>query len=110
MTKFLMLYAGPATAPGDMTDEQVQTEMKLWGEWMEGIGSAMANVGNPTAQSDIVVDDGSSGTPLEISGYTIIEADDMAGAKELCSTHPFIRDETGKFSISIHELLDTPEM
>ncbi len=110
MPKFLLLYTGPATKPEDMTPEQSQTEMGLWAKWMEGVGSAMSDMGSPTGASGAVMDDGSDGSALDITGYTIVEADDLAGAQALCEGHPFIRDATGKFSISVHELLPIPEM
>ena len=110
MAHFIIFYTGPATAPEDMTEEAVQTEMTLWGEWIESIGSAMVEVGSPTGASDVVTDDGSAGEPLEITGYSILEAASIEDAKDLVKGHPFIRDGEGTLSISIHELLPVPEM
>jgi hypothetical protein len=110
MPKYMVLYTGPATAPEDMTEEAVQTEMKLWGEWMEGVGSALTEVGAPTGASGVVTDDGSEGRALQVTGYSVLEADDIEGVKELVRGHPYIRDGEGTLSISIHELLPTPEM
>ena len=110
MARYMVFYTGPATAPENMTEDAVKTEMGLWGKWMEDIGSALVDMGAPTGQSAVVTDDGSDGEPLQITGYSIIEADDIDTVKGLMAAHPFIREANGDLSISVHELLSVPEM
>jgi len=108
MKKFILLYNGPATPPEDMEPEMVKAIMAKWAEWMGKVGPAMVDMGQPMANGEAVVDDGSAGTATQLSGYTIIQAEDMAGAKKLVDGHPFLSDKTGKFSVEIFELLPVP--
>ncbi len=110
MKKFILLYNGPATPPEQMAPEKTQAIMAAWGAWMEKIGDAMVDMGQPMANGQAVVDDGSTGTATQLSGYTIIQAEDMEAAKALVSDHPFLSDKTGAFSVEVHELLPVPGM
>ena len=38
MSKYLLLYRGPATPMEDFTPEQGAEQMKAWGEWMGRVG------------------------------------------------------------------------
>jgi hypothetical protein len=110
MAKFIFLYKGPATPMDNMSEEQSKTITAQWNEWMTKVGPAMLDMGNPMSAGVSVVDDGSEGTADEFSGYSIIEATDMAAAKALTEGHPFLSDHTGKFSVDIFELLPVPSM
>ncbi len=108
MKKFILLYNGPATPAKDMDPEKVEAIMAKWGEWMEKVGDAMVDTGAPMSKGEAVVDDGSAGEALQLSGYTIVQAEDMAVAKKLVDGHPFLSDKTGKFSVEIFELQPVP--
>jgi hypothetical protein len=75
---------------------------------MSSVGAALLDVGAPVANGAAVVDDGSSKDSLQISGYSIVEAPDIKGAKELADGHPFLSDKTGEFSIEIFEIFPAP--
>lgn len=70
--------------------------MAKWGAWMEGLGVAVVNPGAPVGQSSTVrapgdvVDDGGS-NPL--SGFTIVQADDMAAAVEMAGACPILGNQ-----------------
>ena len=108
MKKFIILYNGPATPAEEMGPEKAKAIMTKWAEWMDKIGDGMVDIGQPMANGEAVVDDGSEGKALELSGYSIIQAEDMAGAKKLVEGHPFLSDKTGKFSVEIFELMPVP--
>ena len=108
MAKYILLYNGPATDPADMTEEARNEVMNKWGAWMAEVGEAMVDVGAPMAGGVAVVDDGSAGTATALSGYTIIEAVDLATARQLVEGHPFLSDSDGNFSVEVHELLPVP--
>lgn len=110
MKKFIIIYNGPATPPEQMKPEDAKAVMQKWGEWMGKIGDAMLDMGQPMANGEAVVDDGSNGTALQLNGYSIIQADDMAAAKKIVEGHPFLSDKTGKFSVEVFELLPVPAM
>ncbi len=108
MSKFIMIYKGEATDMSEMTEEQGAAVMAKWGAWMERIGPALADIGTPFGPGTSVVDDGSAGTAASLTGYSIVEADDIAGAKALADGHPYLSDNDGNFAIDIFELQPVP--
>ena len=110
MKKFILLYKGPATSAKDMGEEKAKAVMAKWAEWMQRVGSAIVEMGNPMANGTSIVDDRSEGTTSQLNGYTIIQAENMEEAKALVDGHPFLSDKSGKFSVEVYELLPVPKM
>jgi hypothetical protein len=108
MTKFILLYKGPATPPEQMSEEQGKKVMAGWQSWMEKTGDAIVDIGLPMANGTAVVDDGSTGQATELDGYTIVQAEDRDAAVKLVDGHPFLSDKSGKFSVEVFELLPMP--
>lgn len=108
MKKFIILYNGPATPADKMTPDMVQKVMNNWKTWMGKVGSSMLDMGQPMAPGKAVVDDGTMGTATLLSGYSIIQAEDMDAAVEMVKDHPFLSDKTGKFSVEVYELMPAP--
>ncbi len=92
----------------DMSQKQIQGIMQAWKDWVEDVGGALLDIGNPMANGILMVDDGSEGTASLLNGYSIIEAGDMAGAKALTKNHPFLSEGKGNYSIDIFELMPVP--
>ena len=105
MAKFIYLYRGPATPVSDLTPEQGAERMAAFGAWMERVGAALVDVGSPFGMSASVRDDGTEGTAGDLTGYTIVEADDLAAAKALTAGLPFLSNGDGKHAVEIFELL-----
>ncbi|MBK5267570.1 MAG: hypothetical protein JJE47_09060 [Acidimicrobiia bacterium] len=57
-----------------------------------------------------MLDNGSEGTAESLTGYSILEASDMAAAKALTDGHPYLSDNDGLFAIDIYEMMAVPEM
>lgn len=108
MAQFMMVYKGAATDMAEMSEEQAQGVMAAWGTWMEKVGSALVDVGTPLGSGSSIVDDGSEGTAVALSGYSIVTADDMAGARALAADHPFLSEGKGNFAVDIYEMLPVP--
>jgi hypothetical protein len=108
MPKFMMMYKGEATDVADMTKEQAQGVMAKWAAWMQKLGPAMSDIGTPFGPGASIVDDGTSGVATSLTGYSIVEATDMAGAQSLADGHPYLSDGKGEFSIDIYELMPVP--
>ena len=108
MAKFIFVYKGPATDMKDMSEEQGKAVMDVWNRWIEKTGSSLVDVGQPMANGVSLVDDGSEGTVALLNGYSIVEAEDLEGAKSLADGHPFLSEGKGKFAIDIYELLPVP--
>jgi YCII-related domain len=105
MAKFMYLYRGPATAMSDVTPEQGAERMAAFTAWMEKAGAALVDVGRPFGPGTSVRDDGTEGTAGDLTGYTIVEADDLTAAKALTDGLPFLSGSDGKFAVEIFELL-----
>jgi hypothetical protein len=105
MAKFIYLYRGQPTPMSDLTPEQGAERMAAFGAWMEKVGAALVDVGNPFGTSASVRDDGTEGTAGDLIGYTIVEADDLAEAKALTDGLPFLSNSDGKCAVDIFELL-----
>ena len=110
MPKYIMLYRGEATDMADMSEEQAQEVMAKWATWIGGVGPALSDIGSPFGPGTSQVDDGSSGTALSLTGYSIVEATDLAGAEALTAGHPYLSDSKGDYAIDVYELLPVPEM
>ena len=108
MPDFMLIYKGEATDMSQMTEDESQAVMAKWGEWMEKVGPAMRDIGAPFGQSSSLVDDGSDGTAAPLTGYSIVEADDMSGARALAEGHPFLSEGKGDYAIDIYELMPVP--
>jgi len=105
VSKYLLLYRGPATPMEDFTPEQSAEQMKAWGDWMGRVGPAMVDGGAPFGQRTAVSDDGTSPAPGDLNGYTIVEADSVDGARALTDQHPFLSEGKGRFTIEVFELV-----
>jgi len=105
VSKYLLLYRGPATPMEDFTPEQSAEQMKAWGDWMGRVGPAMVDGGAPFGQRTAVSDDGTSPAPGDLNGYTIVEADSVDGARALTDGHPFLSEGKGRFTIDVFELV-----
>jgi hypothetical protein len=108
MPGFMLIYKGEATDMSEMTPEQGAEVMAKWGAWMEKVGPALSDIGSPFGPGSSLVDDGTSGSAISLTGYSIVEADDMAAAQALADGHPYLSEGKGNFSIELYELMPVP--
>jgi hypothetical protein len=88
MAKFVLVYTGGSMPE---SEEERAAGMAAWGAWFGTLGSAVTDPGNPFAASSTVTADGvSAGSRTGASGYTIVEAADLAGAVELAKGCPIL--------------------
>jgi hypothetical protein len=105
MSKYLLLYRGPATPMDSFTPEQSAEQLKMWGDWMGRVGPALVDAGAPLGARAAVSDDGSSPEPSDQNGYSIVEADSLDGARAFTKDHPFLSEGKGRFTVEIFELV-----
>ena len=108
MPKFMIVYKGEVTDMADMTQEEMGAVMAKWAAWMQGVGPALSDVGAPFGPSTSVVDDGTSGTAVSLTGYSIVEAEDLAGAEALTAGHPYLSEGKGDYAIDVYEMMPVP--
>lgn len=103
MAKFVLTYHGGGMAE---TEEEQAQVMAAWGAWMEGLGSALVDPGNPTAQSKTISADGSvsdGGGSNPVTGYSLLEAASLDAAVILAKDNPILRSGG---SIEVLETID----
>lgn len=108
MPQYMMVYKGEATDVADMAEEEASMVMAKWAEWMERTGPALSDVGTPFGLASSLVDDGSQGTAVSLTGYSIVEAPDMDTAQSLANGHPYLSEGKGDFAIDIYEMMPVP--
>ena len=98
MAKFLLITRG-----GSMPEspEEGAKVMRAWTDWFTKIGDAIVDPGNPVSRVRTIAADGSvgSGDAHSVTGYTIINADDLDAAVALAKGAPL----DGGMSIEVAE-------
>ena len=110
MNKYLVLYHAPASfneKMAGMKPEEMNAEMGKWKVWMEDIGDAMLDMGNPLFGGQTVKKSGNKNSAREVSGYSMIQAKSMDAAVELIQGHPHLEMDDS-CSIEIHEAAPAP--
>lgn len=106
MKKFLVLYHAPASAMEGManaTEEEKMEGMKPWMAWAEKCGSQLIDLGSPLMGGlRLTPDGGSSASSKEVTGYSMLQAENLDGAKALLEGHPHLAWTEG-CDIEIHE-------
>jgi hypothetical protein len=88
MTNFVLAYRGGGMAETPEAQEKVMAE---WGAWFGGLGAALVDGGNPFAASRTVHPDGSSAAGGGgLTGYSIVDATDLAAAADLAKGCPLL--------------------
>jgi hypothetical protein len=105
VSKFILLYRGPATPMEDFTPDQAAEQMRAWGAWMEQVGPALVDAGAPFGPRTTVSDNGTSPAASDQNGYSIVEADSLDAAKKYTENHPFLSEGKGRFTVEIFELM-----
>ena len=99
MPKFLFAYHG-----GKMpeTKAEIAAEMKRWRDWMDGLGDALVDPGNPVGMSSTVSIDGvaNNGGANPVSGYSLVMAYDMNAALAMAAGCPMVTQGHGSIEVA----------
>ena len=103
MPKFIYVYHG-GMAPSN--PDEVAKVMKAWTDWYESMGPAVVDGGNPVGMSKTVTKGGvaDNGGANPVSGYTLVDAPDIAAAVKMAKGCPMVKDGSG--SVEVAECLD----
>lgn len=108
MPKYVLAYHG-----GGMPDseEEQAKHMAAWESWMGANSAAFVDMGAPvgmakTVSADGSVADGGGANPL--SGYGLIEADDINAAVDIAKGCPIVTMSDG--SVEVAETFEIPSM
>lgn len=108
MKKFIVIYHAPAEAMAGManaTEEEKKAGMEPWMAWAAKCGDALVDMGSPLMGGQLLSPDGgSTDSTREVTGYSILQAENMKGAKALLAGHPHLA-WTGGCAIEVHETM-----
>jgi len=93
MKKFVVLYHSPPEAMEFMataTPEQKAEGMKPWMDWYAECGDAVTDMGSPFGQGMEFKKDSSNDCSGAATGYTMIQAESMDGARKYVENHPHL--------------------
>lgn len=110
MKKFIIIYYAPASAMEQMQDatpEEMQKGMEPWMVWAKKCGKGLVDMGSPLAGGQMLTKSGSSSSDKNVVGYSILQAEDMQGAKALLAGHPHLEWADG-CEIEVHESMPLP--
>ena len=110
MKTFVVIYYAPKEAMEMMqnvTPEEAQKGMEPWMAWANKCGSGLVDLGAPLGNGQRVTKSGSSSSQGDVSGYSILQAEDMAAAKAMIEGHPHL-EWTGGCEIEVHEAMPLP--
>jgi len=101
MAEFLMVYHGGSMPE---TDDEIAHEMARWGDWMNSLGGQLIEPRAPVGKSKTfsawgITDDGGANP---VSGYSIVEAENIEAALELIKACPHL----GSGTIELAPLID----
>ncbi len=108
MKKFIVHYHAPAEAMAEManaTPEQKEAGMKPWMDWKESMGDKLVDLGAPLMGAHRIHANGNEAqNQSEVTGYSIIQANDIEEAKSLLKNHSHLhwRDDV---SLDIFEAI-----
>ncbi len=90
MKKFMILYMAPVSAEQQMnaSPEEQKKGMEPWNAWFKKQGKAIVDMGAPLGMSMHFTKRASSKGKTEITGYTIVQAEDIEAVKAMVKEHP----------------------
>lgn len=88
MAKYVLAYTGGRVAT---TDAERQASMAAWQSFLDGLGDALVDMGNPFGASATVTAGGGNGSPPNhLSGYSIITAASLEEATDKAKGAPVL--------------------
>ena len=110
MKKFVVIYYAPSSNMEQMKNaspEEMQKGMEPWMEWIAKCGDALVDLGAPLDVGQNLSKTGSSASDKSVTGYSILQAENMDGAKALLQGHPHLDWGPG-CEIEVHEAMPLP--
>lgn len=101
MAKFVFTYSGGGPMPETAAEQEAV--MSAWMGWFGGLGAAVLDPGNPFGESSSVTASGAAAGTSGATGYSIVDAADLAAAAEVAKGCPIIG---AGGAVHVHQALD----
>jgi hypothetical protein len=101
----MVLYMAPVAAEVQMnvSPEEMKKGMEPWLAWYKKCGKAIVDQGAPLGKGACIDKKGTAKGQTQVTGYTIIQANDMDAAKAMVTDHPHLM--MPKASIEVLEIM-----
>ena len=113
MKKFMIIYYAPVDAmmqTANATTEEQAKGMEGWKIWAQKCGDKLLDLGNPLMNGQQLTHDGKSKeSDKNVTGYSILGAENIEEAKELLKGHPHLAWNCA-CSIELYEVMPIPGM
>ena len=93
----------------NMSPEDMKKGMDAWFAWAAEAGEALVDFGSPLIGGLKLSPSGSTPSDREVSGYSILQAEDMDAVKVILAGHPHLAWAAG-CDIEVHEVMPMPTM
>jgi hypothetical protein len=104
MPKYVLTFHGEMNMEDMPTDPEAMEAMAAqWGAWYGTMGEALVDGGAPFSMSTAIDANGGTDSPAQLTGYTIIDAADMAAATTMAQGCPVIANG---HTVQISESID----
>jgi len=114
MKKILVIYHVPASAMAqtmNVTPVQQAKGMEMWMNWAKRCGDDLLMIGSPLVNGRAVAADGTvSASDRNVSGYSMIQAENMESALKMMEGHPHTSGWHSDATIEVHESMPIPGM
>ncbi len=109
MKKFIAIYHAAPEAMAQMaqaTPEQKEEGLQYWMAWKEKSGNAIVDFGAPLMGGTAISPSGEKTTSTkQVSGYSIIQANEVEAAQALFNGHPHLGWHPAA-TIEVHEFIE----
>ena len=113
MKKFIVIYHAPMDAMEQMANVSPEDQakgMEAWMTWAQKCGDKLVDLGAPLANGLQLAPGGASqNSEKGVTGYSILQAENMDDAKALLQGHPHL-GWNAACSIELHETMPLPGM
>ena len=111
MGKYIVLFRMPPGAMEEamknMTPENMKNAMEPWMAWVKKCGEHLVDMGSPIIGGRNIAPTGVSPTDGTITGYSMLEADDLDQATALLDGHPHLIWYEGA-EVQVYECVPMP--
>jgi hypothetical protein len=111
MKKYLVVYHAPASAMpqrGEVDPKEAQKGLDQWMSWAARCGDKLVDMGLPLVNGQKLRPGGKAdASSNEVTGFSILQAEDMTEAKSLLVDHPHLHWHPD-VKIEVHEASPMP--
>ena len=109
MKKYLVIYHAPVDAmsqTAEATPEERAKGMDAWMQWAKSSGEKLVEMGSPLMNGFEINTSGKTKTSTKnVSGYSVIQAEDMEDAKSVVEKNPHLNGWNAECTIEVHEFM-----